>query len=237
MQKILSDTKRFLHLAIIPFIICAILLIMILSNIDVAINYTFSVFSTNPNIATTRSFVEQMDILANESILFKILMILGDISLFIIGTFIFFMLLGVINGIVQAFCSPFIIDKIIKTMAKEQDIALIGYGSITKDLLFTLKEFAKLVFFLFICIPLFFVPLLNIFLFHLIMYKFFHNTLKRDISTYIFSQQEAYNLKPIYPYTLKLYLLNLVPILNMFVIVYQIVFITNKYLDMAKEMR
>jgi hypothetical protein len=61
--------------------------------------------------------------------------------------------------------------------------------------------------------------------------------MQRDVSVHIFDNDEIKDIKPIYPTTIKLYLLSLVPILNLFVIVYQIVAITTKYTQIAKNMR
>lgn len=236
-EKNIKDTKRYIHLAIIPFVLGAILLVSFISNIDVMINYSFTMFSTNPQIATAKSMMDSLEILASESFFFKIVMFLGEFSIFLIQLFLFFILFGLVGGVLQAIFAPFIVEKIVNDLAKEENVTLVGYGNILKDLLFTVKELLKLVFFLFIAIPLFFIPLLNIFVFHLILYKFFHNTMQRDVGVYIFSSDEIKNIKPIYSTTIKLYLLNLIPIVNLFIIVYQIVSVTNVYLDIAKKIR
>jgi hypothetical protein len=237
MNKNLFYTKKYIHLAILPFILGSFILFWFVSSIDDMLLAFFGMFSDSSEISSAKSIFENIEILSSESFLFKIVMILGDLSLFLIGTFLFFILFGVVGSVIQALFAPFIVNKIVKEIANDEGVKLVGYGDFISDTIFTLKEFAKLIFFLFIAIPLFFIPLANIVIFHLIIYKFFHNTMQRDVSVHIFDNDEIKDIKPIYPTTIKLYLLSLVPILNLFVIVYQIVAITTKYTQIAKNMR
>jgi hypothetical protein len=237
MSKVLQDTKKYIHLAIIPFLFGMFLLISFIYSIDDMILYILSIFSDNPEVSTANSWIEQISIASEDSFLLKILIFLGELSMFIIGIFIFFILIGVVNSLIQAIFAPFIINKIVKSMAKDDGIELYGYGTLVEEILFTLKEFAKLVALLIVAIPLYFVPILNIVVFHLILYRFFHKSMQRDISTYIFSDQEVTKIKSIYPITMKLYLLNLIPIVNLFIIVYQVVSVTNSYFAQVKTLR
>jgi hypothetical protein len=237
MNKNMFYTKKFINLAIFPFLFGAFLLVLFISSIDDMMLYIISLFSDNTQIATASSWAEQLMIASEDSFLLKILIFLGDLSMFIIGVFIFFLSIGIVNTLIQAIFAPFISEKIVKSIATDEGISLVGYGDLVSDLLFTLKELAKLLGLLIIAIPLFFVPLLNIVIFHMILYRFFHKTLQRDISSFIFDQDEMKNVKSIYPTTAKLYLLNLVPILNLFIIVYQVVAVTNRYVDIAKSIR
>jgi hypothetical protein len=165
MNKNLFYTKKYIHLAILPFILGSFILFWFVSSIDDMLLAFFGMFSDSSEISSAKSIFENIEILSSESFLFKIVMILGDLSLFLIGTFLFFILFGVVGSVIQALFAPFIVNKIVKEIANDEGVKLVGYGDFISDTIFTLKEFAKLIFFLFIAIPLFFIPLANIVIF------------------------------------------------------------------------
>jgi len=115
-----------------------------------------------------------------------------------------------------------------------------GYDTIITSIFKLIKTaFIMLILFI-VLIPLYFIPLINIFAINLPFYYFFHKILNYDVSANIMSKkkfQQLYyvNKTPMRIKTIFLYTISLIPFVAFFIAIFYIIFIGHSYFKLLED--
>lgn len=145
-----------------------------------------------------------------------------------------------ITLIVVGFLTPFILKIIQQKHYKELEFK--GYGNIFNTFWILIKSFMVMLFLLIILIPLYFIPVLNIFILNIPFYYFFYKLLNFDITSTLMTKQEeaiirvkngsAFHFK-----TMLLYLISMIPFIVLFATVFYVIYLGHGYMLELKKLR
>ncbi|MEA2019518.1 MAG: EI24 domain-containing protein [Campylobacterota bacterium] len=156
------------------------------------------------------------------------------IGLFAVGYLSIF-----ISLIIVGFLTPKILSIIHKRHYKELKLEY-GYDTILNTI-FTLFKTTLIMILLFIVlIPLYFIPIVNIFAINLPFYYFFHKILNYDVSANLmtknkFQQLYYFNRTSIRAKTIFLYTISLIPFVAFFIAIFYIIFIGHSYFKLLEN--
>lgn len=145
-----------------------------------------------------------------------------------------------ITLIVVGFLTPFILKIIQQKHYKELEFK--GYGNMFNTFWILIKSFMVMMLLLIILIPLYFIPVLNIFILNIPFYYFFYKLLNFDITSTLMTKQEeaiirvqtgnAFHLK-----TIVLYLISMIPFIVLFSTVFYVIYLGHGYMIELKKLR
>lgn len=142
--------------------------------------------------------------------------------------------------IVIGFLTPFVLKELQKR--HYVDVELKGHDNIFLALFKVLKWFLAMIAMLILFIPFYFVPVLNVIMFNIPMYYFFHKMLTYDISSNINTKEEYQKImflegNDVRLKTFVLYLLSLVPFAILFGGIFYVILIGHTYFRETRELR
>lgn len=145
-----------------------------------------------------------------------------------------------ITLIVVGFLTPFILKIIQKK--HYASLELQGYGNLFNTFWILIKSFVVMVLLLILFIPLYFIPVLNIFILNIPFYYFFYKLLNFDITSTIMTQQEEAIIKVksgnvFHIRTIVLYLISMIPFIVLFSTVFYVVYLGHAYLSELQKLR
>ncbi|CAI8195346.1 MAG: EI24 domain-containing protein [Sulfurovum sp.] len=164
---------------------------------------------------------------------------LAGFFLYVFGTFLVWKLSIILTIAVVGFLTPYIINTLNKK--NYPNIVLKGHGTLLDTMWILLKTTVVMIVLFIVLIPVYFIPLLNIFAFFIPFYYFFHKLMNSDVAMTMLSKDEYFLIygrkKNVFRIkTLFLYLLSLIPFLAMFVSVFFIIYLANSYfLELDRE--
>ncbi len=156
------------------------------------------------------------------------------IGLFAIGYLSIF-----ISLIIVGFLTPKILSIVHKRHYKDLQLEE-GYDTIITSIFKLIKTaFIMLILFI-VLMPLYFIPLLNIFAINLPFYYFFHKILNYDVSSNLMSKKKFqqlyyFNKTPMRIKTIFLYTISLIPFVAFFIAIFYIIFIGHSYFKLLEE--
>lgn len=160
--------------------------------------------------------------------------------IYTIGSMLALILTIFISLIVITFLTPFILKNI--HQQHYSDIEMKGYDNFFWSIIKIFRWFVIMVTMFFLFIPFYFVPILNVIMFNLPMYYFFHKILTYDVASNISTKNEYKKIMffagtEIRIKTFFLYLVSLIPFAVLFIGVYYIIFMGHTYFREIKELR
>lgn len=164
------------------------------------------------------------------------------ISFFVytLGTIFVIIFALFITLIVVGFLTPWILSVIQKR--HYPDLEFEGYGNITNTFWILLKSFFVMCLLFIILLPLYFIPIFNIFILNIPFYYFFYKLLNFDITSTIMSKEEEAIIKnksgnSFHFKTIILYLISMVPFIVLFSVVFYIVYLGHGYMSELNNLR
>ena len=149
---------------------------------------------------------------------------IGSIAMVYVSIFISLIVIG--------FLTPYILSRI-----RDKHYSRIQFDgdiSIISTILYLVKVVFIMIILFLALIPLYFIPVINIFAINLPFYYLFHKLLNFDVGTTIlnkenFKEFKNQNTKKLRLRTLKLYLLSLIPFMSLVLPVYYVVYVGHGY--------
>ena len=156
-----------------------------------------------------------------------------------VGTVIVLQASVILSIVVIGFLTPMILGVLHKRHYSH--LTLHGHGSLLSPLWVLFKSAFMMIFLFVILIPVYFVPVLNIFALALPFYYFFHKLLNYDVSSTLLSEEE---FEKIYKTqannfrlrTLFLYFVSMIPFATLFTAVYYIIYLGHAYFIKLDEL-
>jgi hypothetical protein len=231
-------SKKILLIALIPFIICWILVGSVyftISNIDfdTVDNLNISIqkhekYTQNGQIVENHYTEQYSGTDAND--FYKGFMQDSTINKFI-SFFFSFLLVGFMSIFISVIITGFLSHKIIYTLDKEVQYNKYTYFSFFIEVI---KSFIIASILFFILIPTYFIPLLNILTILLPSYYFFHKLLNYQVANILYTKQEYFKVYFLSKSTIRtkttiLFSISLVPFVSMLLCVFYVIYINNSY--------
>ncbi|WP_121021080.1 EI24 domain-containing protein [Helicobacter vulpis] len=152
---------------------------------------------------------------------------------------LFVLILSLIgNVLVAIFYTPIVVAHVHKK--DYPHLPLEGFGDISFCLQHFLKQLAYLCMFLLVCSPLYFIPVIGVFVSLIPHYFFFKNTLCFDIATSIFNQERYTEILKdrkisLHKVAILSYLFSLIPVFNFFATLLQTIILTRYFLEIKAQ--
>lgn len=142
--------------------------------------------------------------------------------------------------IIVGFLTPTILREIQRR--HYSDIEMVGHSNIFESIFLMIKWMLTMLLMFIVFVPLYFIPIVNIVVFNLPLYYFFHKVMTYDISSTICSKEEAlkikfFNATALRLKTLSLYLISLIPFVVFFASVFYIIYLGHSYFLETKKIR
>ncbi len=158
---------------------------------------------------------------------------LAGFLFYTIGSIIVLQLSVILSIIVIGFLTPMILSILHKRHYSHLNLK--GYGSISSSIWVLFKSIFMMIFLFILLIPIYFVPILNVFAFALPFYYFFHKLLNFDVSSTLLSKEQYKNIykKEANTFrlrTLFLYFISQIPFITLFTAVFYIIYLGHAYL-------
>lgn len=160
--------------------------------------------------------------------------------LYTVGS-LFVLLLSIIIALaVIGFLTP----PILKVIQQRYypDLEMVGYGNIGTVVWHFVKSFVIMIFLLFMLIPFYFIPLVNVIAFNLPFYYFFHKLMVLDVTSTIMTKEEyarihVTNANTIRLKTLLLYLVSLIPFAVLFTTAFFVIYLGHTFFTEVRVLR
>jgi Etoposide-induced protein 2.4 (EI24) len=145
-----------------------------------------------------------------------------------------------ISLIIISFLTPYILKEIQQKHYSE--VAMKGYDNFFWSILKLSQRFVIMLGMFLLFIPFYFIPILNVIMFNLPMYYFFHKTLTYDVASSITTKNEYKKIMffsgtEIRVKSFVLYLLSLIPFVILFTGVYYVIFMGHTFFKETHELR
>lgn len=157
-----------------------------------------------------------------------------------VGTIFILMFSVFLTVIIIGFLTPAILKIIHKRHYSHLEIN--GFGSLLSPLFVAVKSAIIMILLFILFIPLYFIPVVNVFAFNLPFYYFFHKLLTYDVASTILTEEEykiihgksanAFRFR-----TAFLYFLSLIPSLMLFTAVFFIIYLGHSYFQQLEKLR
>jgi hypothetical protein len=159
---------------------------------------------------------------------------LAGFFLYVFGTFLVWKLSIILTIAIVGFLTPYIISSIQKK--HYPDVVLQGHGTLLETVWILVKTTLIMIGLFIAFIPLYFIPLINVIVFFIPFYYFFHKLLNSDVAMTMLSKEQYFHIysKKAFSFrlrTLFLYLLSLIPFLAMFTSVFFIIYLCHSYFN------
>lgn len=157
-----------------------------------------------------------------------------------LGT-IFVMLFALfITLIVVGFLTPWILTIIQKRHYPQLEFK--GHGNLFNTFWILIKSFLVMMLLLIVLMPLYFIPVLNIFILNIPFYYFFYKLLNFDITSTIMTKEEEAIIQVksgsnFHFRTIVLYLISMIPFIVLFTTVFYVVYLGHGYMGELKKLR
>lgn len=237
-------TPQMLKLAIIPLVITFLVMFVLfmgiadysLANLDQVIIQTQNgeEFPIDPNAPFY--YVWAVNILTF-LLQYSITAWLAGFLLYTVGTYFIMMFSIFTTLIIIGFLTP----NIIRVLHQRNypNIDLHGSDSWFSPIYIAFKSLLIMVLLFILFIPLYFIPIVNIFAFNLPIYYFFHKMLNFDVSSTMLNNKEYMEIYPrnkgkVRFRTLVLYFISMVPFITLFTSVFYIIYLSNGYFEELK---
>lgn len=159
---------------------------------------------------------------------------LAGFLLYTVGTYFILMFSVFITLFIIGFLTP----NIIKILHKRNypNLKLNGHGSLISPLYILLKSSFVMILLFILFIPLYFIPIINIFAFNFPIYYFFHKLLNFDVASTMLSNEEYKEIYSRKKYSFRartsfLYFISLIPFITLFSTVFYIIYLANGYFE------
>jgi len=160
--------------------------------------------------------------------------------LYTVGS-LFVLLLSIIIALaVIGFLTP----PILKVIQQRYypDLDMVGYGNIGTITWHFFKSFFVMIVLIFMLIPFYFIPLVNVIAFNLPFYYFFHKLMVLDVTSTIMTKKEyalihVANANTIRLKTLLLYLISLVPFAVLFTTAFFVIYMGHTFFTEVRVLR
>ncbi|BCD49478.1 EI24 domain-containing protein [Helicobacter suis] len=138
------------------------------------------------------------------------------------------------NLFISLFYTPLVITSLHKRYYS--DLALENFGDLSRNIQHFLKQLAYLCLFLVVCIPLYFIPFIGVFISLIPHYFFFKNTLLFDVGSSIYNEQTYQKILIDYKVinhkiAIAAYLFSLIPVFNFFATLLQTIILARHFLE------
>ncbi|RAX58685.1 hypothetical protein CCZ01_02580 [Helicobacter monodelphidis] len=156
-----------------------------------------------------------------------------------VGMVIYFIISSLsVQVLLSVFYAPIIIAFVHKK--HYPSIQLESADNLLSSLLGTLKSLLIFFILFFCCIPLYFIPVIGIFIFFIPLFYLFTASMKLDILNAVYSQQGREQIlqshkKDIYFFLFLIYFISLIPILNLIATIFQILLFTHFMLQHKQQ--
>ena len=245
-------TKEILKLAIFPFIITIVVMYALffivadfsldqLSQTQVHIQQSETTVSPN-GTSHTEELNQMFSGSAIMSFLLKYSFTSWLISFFVytVGSFIMMYLSVAIGLFVIGFLTPWILPII--RDRHYSDIKVEGFGTIPEVTWFFVKTLLIMLAMMFLLIPFYFIPLLNLVAINLPFYYFFHRLLNFDVGSTICTKEDYkkimfYKGNSIRFKTFLMFLATMIPFIAIFTMVYFVVYLGHVYFYELRQMQ
>ncbi|WP_345993809.1 EI24 domain-containing protein [Sulfurimonas sp. HSL-1716] len=142
--------------------------------------------------------------------------------------------------IVIAFLTPFVLKELQKK--HYSDIEMKGHDNFFISILKVIKWFLIMTAMLILFVPFYFVPILNVIMFNIPMYYFFHKMITYDVSSNINTNEEYKKImffsgNDMRIKTFVLYLVSLIPFAILFGGIFYVIFMGHAYFKETRELR
>ena len=160
--------------------------------------------------------------------------------LYTVGS-LFVLLLSIIIALaVIGFLTPSIL-KVIQ-QRYYPDLEMVGYGHLGTITWHFVKSFFVMILLIFMLIPFYFIPLVNVIAFNLPFYYFFHKLMVLDVTTTIMTKEEyarihVANANTIRLKTLLLYLVSLIPFAILFATAFFVIYLGHTFFTEVRALR
>lgn len=240
-------TKQMLKIAILPLLIT---MVIMLTFFYTAADYGFEAFSqfieASQNGQETQIdpnapfyFVWGMYIIA---FLFKysITSWLVGFLVYTVGTLFVMMFSVFLTLIIIGFLTPMILNIIHKRHYSE--LKLNGFGTLMSPVWILVKSSLIMILLFILFIPLYFIPIVNLFAINFPFYYFFHKMLTFDVASTVLTEDEykiIQNKKAMsFRFrTLFLYILSMIPSITLFTAVFFIIYLGHGYFQELKKLK
>lgn len=159
---------------------------------------------------------------------------LAGFFLYIFGTFLVWKLSIILTIAIVGFLTPYIINVIHKKHYPNTQLQ--GHGTLLETVWILVKTTLVMIGLFIAFIPLYFIPLINVIVFFIPFYYFFHKLINSDVAMTMLSKEQYFHiyLKKAFVFrfrTLLLYILSLIPFLAMFTSVFFIIYLAHGYFN------
>jgi len=245
-------TKEILKLAIFPFVITMVVMYSLffiaadfgldqLSQTQIQIQQSET--TVNPD---GTSHTEELNQLFSGSSIMTFLLKYSFTSwlisflIYTVGSFIVMYLSVAIGLFVIGFLTPWILPIIRDRYYP--DIKIEGFGTIAEVIWFFVKTLLIMIALLFLLIPFYFIPLLNLVAINLPFYYFFHRLLNFDVGSTICKKEDYkkimfYKGNSIRFKTFLMFLVTMIPFVAIFAMVYFVVYLGHVYFYELRQMQ
>ncbi|MEA3521812.1 MAG: EI24 domain-containing protein [Campylobacterota bacterium] len=160
--------------------------------------------------------------------------------IYTVGSFIMMYLSIAIGLFVIGFLTPWILPII--RDRHYPDIKMQGFGTIPEVMWFFLKTLLIMLALMFVLIPFYFIPLVNIVAINLPFYYFFHRLLNFDVASTICKKEDYkkimfYKGNSIRLKTFVMFLVTMIPFVAIFTMVYFVVYLGHVYFNELKKIQ
>lgn len=244
-------TPPILKLAILPFIITMVLLyglFFILADIGLEQlqNASFQIEQSQTTVQNGHPHTETVSADLDGSGILKFLLQysltswLVSFLLYTVGSFFVLLLSVVIALAVIGFLTPPILRVI--QQRHYPDIELVGYGHFGTIAWQFVKSFFIMVMLLFLLLPFYFIPILNIVALNLPFYYFFHKLMVFDVASTITTKEEyalihVSKANTIRYKTFMLYLVSLIPFAILFATAFYVIYLGHTFFNETQKLR
>ncbi|WP_304546231.1 EI24 domain-containing protein [Sulfurimonas microaerophilic] len=243
-------TSKMIKYSILPFVVSMLvlyILFFVLAGIGLdQLDSTMHVESTQTTIQNGVPHTDSFTATLENTAIIKFLMssaITSWIATFLVYT-IGSILMLYFSIFVALIVIGFMTHMILKELHKRhyQDVAMIGHSNLLEGIFLTIKWVLIMLILFVVCIPLYFIPVLNIIAFNFPLYYFFHKMITYDVSSNICTKEEAIKMKLFYGGTIRLktlilYLISLIPFVIFFATVFYVIYLGHSYFLEVRKMR
>ncbi len=243
-------TTKMIKYSIVPFVLSMLILYIlffILAGIGLEhLDATMHVESNQTTIQNGIPHTDSFSTTLQNTAIIKFLMSSAITSW--IASFLVYTVGSLLMLYLSIFVALLVIGLLTHIILKElqrrhyQDVEMIGYSNLFAGVLLALKWFVIMIILFVVCIPLYFIPVLNIIAFNFPLYYFFHKMLNYDVSSSICTKQEFYRIKVFHGSTLRLktlvlYLISLIPFVIFFATVFYVIYLGHSYFLEVRKIR
>jgi len=236
-------TKEMLKITLVPFVVTLVVVYTLFFSVaSVGLD---NLSQATVHIQTQQSTIENGIVNTNSSdttytgssildflLKYSITSWLVSFLVYTIGSFTMLWFSLFISLVIVGFFTPIILQILQKRYYP--NIAIQGDGTVLSSIFMLIKTLFVMVLLLIVLSPLYFIPIVNIIVFNLPFYYFFHKMLHFDVSSTLLSKDQAkyiqfHNLTAFRLQSLFLYIISMIPFISLILPVFYIIYIGHNY--------